>query len=74
MVERYGGKGGFGAIASDNQDLRQARYHPHNLTTRYEDYTNDVTLVRCLNCGQAWSHRRGDPWGSGPGLCIRVAS
>ena len=69
MVERYGGKGGFGAIASDNTDLRQGRYFPHKSVTHYTDMMKDITYVRCLHCGQVWEHRRGDPWGSGPGSC-----
>ena len=72
MVERFGGKGGFGAIASDNTDQRKGRYWPHKNLTKWNDYITDRMNVVCLDCRQRWDHPRQDPWNSAPKECVKV--
>jgi len=52
-------KSSYGTISTQEQDQRQGKYRPHRLTTKYEDFDEDVTHVKCLKCGQEWEHARG---------------
>lgn len=70
MVERKGGVGGFGAIASDNTDQRSSAYSPHTIV-RHTDWIEDRVLIKCVKCGKAWFHPRGDPWVGVPKECQR---
>ena len=71
MVERFGGKGGFGAIASDNTDQREGKYAPHRAVSVTHDPGGNppLSFVKCLKCNQAWTHPWRDPWGSAPAEC-----
>ena len=70
MVERKGGLGGFGAIASDSTDQRTSAYSPHSVVKTH-DLLNDLVNVKCVKCKLEWSHPRGDPWVDVPERCSR---
>ena len=69
MVERTGGAGGFGAIASDNTAYRDGKYPPHRAVSVTHDPLNNMSYVRCLICAQEWTHPWKDPWDSAPAEC-----
>lgn len=71
MVERTGGKGGYGACASDNTDQREGKYPPHKAVSITHSPSEDppMTYVKCLACSQTWSHPWREPWGSAPKAC-----
>jgi len=56
------GAGGYGGITTLNQDQRQSRYHPHKTFVRYKDYAHDMYVVKCLDCGETWSHGWTERW------------
>lgn len=58
-VERRGGMGGYGAIASDNTDLRGPRYGQHDPVSRTL-LADGRNRVKCLRCGEVWYHDRYD--------------
>ena len=77
MTELRGGKGGYGGITSMNSDQRTSPYHPHKGPfTKYILYNGPTpggdVVVLCGSCGKEWQHPKGDPWGSGPGVCDGV--
>ncbi len=74
MVERYGGAGGFGGITSDRTDQRQGPHWPHRNVSKFENYSTDEVQAFCFDCGQRWTYSRSDPWGAGPGTCVRGAA
>jgi len=69
MVERFGGAGGFGAIASDNTAYREGRYAPHKAVSVTHDPAANKSFVKCLICCQEWTHPWKEPWNSAPEVC-----
>jgi len=69
MVERTGGAGGFGAIASDNTAYREGRYAPHRAVSITHDPAANLSHVTCLRCSQKWTHPWKEPWNSAPEVC-----
>lgn len=74
MVERYGGKGGFGAIASDNTDMREGPDAPHRNVSRWTDPMTRIVQVFCFDCAQRWEYKERDPWGKGPSVCEKTTT
>jgi len=66
-----GGAGGYGGITSLNTDQKESPYHPHQVLSKVRDYKENKVFVKCLTCGQTWSHPIGDMWGYQPEECLK---
>ena len=64
-----GGAGGYGGITTMNSDQRESPYYPHQVLSKVRDYKENKVFVKCLTCGQTWSHPIGDYWGYQPETC-----
>lgn len=63
----YGGAGGYGGISTmDQRDVRP-RYEPHLAISKRVDHAADAVILKCLDCGQEWTHTRGFP--NCPAIC-----